>query len=84
MFEWFTIVLISAAAAIKTKSWKYRMLLAITSGIASASIAAVLLVADDPVKKIDKLIIGSIINTIVSVAMIALFVWLFTKKKSKA
>ena len=81
MFEWFAIIIISAAAAMKTEKWKYRSPLGILSGLVSASIAAILLVTDDPLRKVNKIIIGGIINTVISLAIIALFAWLFKRRQ---
>lgn len=81
MFEWFAIIIISAAAAMKTEKWKYRIPLGILSGLVSASIAAILLVTDDPLRKVNKIIIGGIINTVISLAIIALFAWLFKRRQ---
>ena len=81
MFEWFAIIIISAAATMKTEKWKYRIPLGILSSLVSASIAAILLVTDDPLRKVNKIIIGGIINTVISLAIIALFAWLFKRRQ---
>lgn len=67
--------LLSFAIATKTK-WRFRVPLALLAGFVSAGVGAFSMLGDDPVKKINKVLMGGTINGIVCILFLSFFAWI--------
>lgn len=74
MLEWLLLIASTYAIAAKTSTWRSRVPLAALAGLLSAIASAI--PKSDPLAQVDRAIIGTIINFVLGLFMIAFFAWL--------